>query len=71
MALRSLTVDVVGIQKYLQGAQKDGLIRVDLGANNCAPPLHRSCPRFCYRALHSSQPCLALPCCFRRLLMPC
>ena len=30
---------MVGINQYLQGAQKDGLIRVDLGANNyCAPP---------------------------------
>jgi hypothetical protein len=32
---RSLTIDVVDINLYLMGAQRAGLIRVDLGANNC------------------------------------
>lgn len=30
----SLAVDVVGIDRYLQGSEKAGLIRVDLGAYN-------------------------------------
>ena len=37
--LRSLTIDVVNIVDYISGSQKSGLIRVDLGANNCAPSL--------------------------------
>ena len=39
---RSLTIDVVNIVNYISGSQKDGLIRVDLGANNCAPTYSRS-----------------------------
>ena len=36
----SLSIDVVDINRYLMGAQRAGLIRVDLGANNCCGPFN-------------------------------